>query len=29
MEQFFKHPQTVSRLREGPLGTYLDAFAQQ
>jgi site-specific recombinase XerD len=29
MEQFFKHPQTLSRLREGPLGTYLDAFAQQ
>ena len=29
MEQFFKHPQTLSRLREGPLGPYLDAFAQQ
>lgn len=29
MEQFFKHPQTVSRLREGPLGPSLDAFAQQ
>ena len=29
MEQFFKHPQTLSRLRAGPLGTYLDAFAQQ
>jgi integrase/recombinase XerD len=29
MEQFFKHPQTLSRLREGPLGPYLDAFTQQ
>jgi hypothetical protein len=29
MEQCFKHPQTVSRLREGPLGPYLDAFAQE
>jgi len=29
MEQFFTHPQTLSRLREGPLGTSLDAFAQQ
>ena len=28
MEQCFKHPQTVVRLREGPLGPSLDAFAQ-
>jgi integrase/recombinase XerD len=29
MEQFFKPPQTLSRLREGPLGPSLDACTQQ
>ena len=28
MDQFFKNPQTLLRLREGPLGTYLDSFAK-
>ena len=29
MEQFFKNPQTLLRMREGPLGIYLDSFAKQ
>jgi hypothetical protein len=29
MEQLYKDPHTVARMREGPLGAYVDAFAQQ
>ena len=29
MEQLYKDPHTVTRMREGPLGAYVDAFAQQ
>ncbi len=29
MDQYFKSPNTLLRLREGPLGIYLDSFAQQ
>jgi site-specific recombinase XerD len=29
MEQFYKDPRTPVRMREGPLGAYVDAFAQQ
>jgi integrase/recombinase XerD len=29
MEQFFENPQTLLRLREGPLGIYIDSFAKQ
>jgi integrase/recombinase XerD len=29
MEQFFKNPQTLLSMREGPLGTYIDSFAKQ
>ena len=29
MEQFFKDRGTLLRMREGPLGAYVDAFAQQ
>jgi len=29
MEQFFKNPQTLSRMHEGPLESYIGPFAQQ
>lgn len=29
MEQFFKNPQTLLRMREGPLGNYIGSFAEQ
>lgn len=29
MEQLYKDPRTPLRMREGPLGAYVDAFAQQ
>lgn len=29
MEQFYKDPRTPERMREGPLGAHVDAFAQQ
>ena len=29
MDQYFKSPKTLLRLREGPLGIYLDSFARQ
>ena len=29
MEQLYKDPRTPLRMREGPLGGYVDAFAQQ
>jgi integrase/recombinase XerD len=29
MEQFFKNPQTLSRMHDGPLGSYIGPFAQQ
>lgn len=29
MEQLYKDPRTLKRMREGPLGAYVDAFAQQ
>ena len=29
MEQFFKCPRTLTGLREGPLGAYLDSFAKR
>ncbi len=29
MDQYFNHPQTLLRMREGPLGSYLHLFAQQ
>jgi len=29
MEQFFKNPQTLSRMHEGPLGSYIGPFSKQ
>jgi integrase/recombinase XerD len=29
MEQFFKNPQTLLRMREGPLGNHIGTFAEQ
>lgn len=29
MEQLYKHPRTLLRMRQGPLGAYVDAFAWQ
>ena len=29
MDQFYKDPRTPPRMRVGPLGAYVDAFAQQ
>ena len=28
MEQFFKNPETLLRLHEGPLGPYIESFAK-
>ena len=29
MEQLYKDPHTLGRMREGPLGAYVDEFARQ
>jgi hypothetical protein len=29
MEQIYKNQRTLRRMREGPLGAYVDAFARQ
>ena len=29
MEQFFKDPQALLRMREGPLGNYIGSFAKR
>jgi hypothetical protein len=29
MERFFTHAETLSSKREGPLGLYIDEFAEQ
>ena len=29
MEQLYKNPRTLMQMREGPLGAYVDALAQQ
>jgi hypothetical protein len=28
MERFFRNPQTIRQKRQGPLGAYIDDFAQ-